>query len=186
MTTWNTETAEWYAEKYGEYDTNRLGIEGLGLSESSAVVDVGCGTGSALRQISAVVTSGALIGVDPVPRMVEIATAKTQAHPASDRITYYEGSAENLPLAENIADFVLAFDSYDHWQNHSLGLQEVQRVLKPNGYFVVVKDADVPQSKKAKNAFILALQTAGFDVVNEAFLESESVRCTRWVCRVKG
>lgn len=122
MTTWNTETAEWYAEKYGEYDTNRLGIEGLGLSESSAVVDVGCGTGSALRQISAVVTSGALIGVDPVPRMVEIATAKTQAHPASDRITYYEGSAENLPLAENIADFVLAFDSYDHWQNHSLGL----------------------------------------------------------------
>lgn len=185
MSTWNNETAEWYAEKYGEYDTNRLGIQSLQLSDSSTVIDIGCGTGSALRQISEVVTNGTLIGIDPVPRMLEIAKAKTEKHKAAGRIAYYEGSAENLPVKDNTADVVLAFDSFDHWDDPARGLQEVRRVLKPSGQFVVVKDDGVPQHREAKNAFIQALHGAGFDVLEEERLQSESVTCTRWICTVR-
>jgi len=28
MTEWDSDTAEWYAENYGEYPTNRLAVDG--------------------------------------------------------------------------------------------------------------------------------------------------------------
>ena len=58
MSKWDTETAEWYAEKYGEYATNKLGVESLKLNTDFVIVDIGCGTGSALRQASEQVTTG--------------------------------------------------------------------------------------------------------------------------------
>jgi len=73
MNEWDAETAEWYAANYGDYATNRLAVEALDLEPDSLVVDVGCGTGSALRHASSTITQGSLIGVDPVPRMIELA-----------------------------------------------------------------------------------------------------------------
>ena len=33
MSEWNAETPQWYADKYGEYATNRLGVEALELAD---------------------------------------------------------------------------------------------------------------------------------------------------------
>ena len=40
MDKWNAETTEWYAKKYGEYATNRLGIESLKLKADAVVLDL--------------------------------------------------------------------------------------------------------------------------------------------------
>lgn len=63
MSKWDNETAEWYAEKYENYATNKLGVRALKLAENSTVV----GTGCALRHASEQATSGTLVGIDPVP-----------------------------------------------------------------------------------------------------------------------
>ena len=182
MSKWDTKTAEWYAEKYGEYATNRLGIEALKLEADCIVVDIGCGTGSALRHASKQVTNGYLIGIDPIPRMVEIAQEQTAKHSAVDRIVYYEGSAKNLPIEDFSADVVLAFDSYDHWQDQPKGLKEVCRVLKPNGRFVVVKDGGLPNGTDAKEEFLNGLINAGFKVIKEQNIEEGDVTFTQWEC----
>ncbi|MBE2223937.1 MAG: class I SAM-dependent methyltransferase, partial [Anaerolineae bacterium] len=154
MSNWDSKTAEWYAENYGDYPTNTLAVDALDLTPHSIVVDVGCGTGSALRHAAEQVTTGLLVGIDPVPRMVEIAREQTTNHAAADRIVYYEGSAENLPVDDNFADFVFAFDSFDHWQDQLQGLREVKRILKSTGLFVVVKDSGLPDGSKARQKFI--------------------------------
>lgn len=182
MSDWDSETAEWYAEKYGEYATNRLGLEALKLVPNSTVVDIGCGTGSALRHASAAVTSGKLVGIDPVPRMVEIARQETVRHSAAGRIEFYEGAAEKLPLEDAFADFVLAFDSFDHWNDQLQGLKEVSRVLKPSGQFVVVKDGGLPNGSEARRRFMEALEVTGFKVVNEQSIQDGDVEFTHWVC----
>ena len=89
MSEWNTETAEWYAARYGEYATNRLAVAAIDLAPDSVVVDVGCGTGSALRHLAGR-SSGSLIGIDPVPRMIEIARERTASHPDGARIEFHE------------------------------------------------------------------------------------------------
>ncbi len=77
MTEWNAEIAEWYADNYGEYPTNRLAIDALGLPMDAVVLDIGCGTGAALRHAAPRVTQGRLIGVDPVPLLCWPSTLST-------------------------------------------------------------------------------------------------------------
>jgi ubiquinone/menaquinone biosynthesis C-methylase UbiE len=182
MNEWDAETAEWYAANYSEYATNRLAVEALDLEPDSLVVDVGCGTGSALRHAALTVTQGSLIGIDPVPRMIELARERTAGHPAAARIDFRLGSAEDLPVDDAAADVVLAFDSFDHWQDKARGLSEIRRILRAAGRLVVVKDASVPGARGARRAFVDALARAGFVVSREEQIEGEDVRFTLWIC----
>ncbi|MDX2478126.1 MAG: class I SAM-dependent methyltransferase [Gammaproteobacteria bacterium] len=182
MSKWDTKTAEWYAEKYGEYATNRFGVEALKLESDFTIVDIGCGTGCALRHASEQVTKGSLIGIDPVSRMIEIAQERTAVHSASARVVYHQGSAEILPIEDASVDVVLAFDSYDHWADQPKGLEEVRRVLKSNGRFVVVKDGGLPNGNDAKKEFIAGLIKAGFKVLKEKNIQEDDVIFTQWIC----
>ena len=186
MSTWDAQTAEWYAHNYGDYPTNRLAVEALDLAVDATIVDVGCGTGSALRHAAAKVTQGTLIGVDPVPRMIEIAREQTATDLAADRIVFQQGTAETLPVGDTVADVVLAFDSFDHWTDPQLGLAEVRRVLRSDGYLVIVKDGGLPGVTKARQAFRKALAEAGFTITSERTVAAAGVSFTMWQCAVTG
>lgn len=184
MDEWNAETAEWYADKYGEYATNRLGVAELELGSEPVVVDVGCGTGAALRAVVDRAPRATLIGVDPVPRMIEIARERAVAHASAEKIQFREGSAEALPVDDGIADVVLAFDSFDHWSDKARGLAEVRRVLRQSGRFVVVKDAGAPGGERARREFADALGEAGLAICQEHTLAEGDVQATMWTCRL--
>ncbi|MGD2145848.1 MAG: class I SAM-dependent methyltransferase [Anaerolineae bacterium] len=186
MTAWDAEAAEWYAANYGEYATNRLAVEALGLEPDSAVVDVGCGTGSALRHAASAVTEGSLVGVDPVPRMIELAQELTASHPAAAQIEFQLGPAEDLPVDDAAADVVLAFDSFDHWQDKARGLSEIRRILRPAGRLIVVRDAGVPGGREARRALLDALDPAEFIVSREERIDEMGVCFTMWVCEAVG
>ena len=184
MSEWNAETAEWYAHKYGEHATNRLAVDALDLTPLAVIVDVGCGTGSALRHAATRVPRGTFIGIDPIPRMLEIARERAAAHPGGARIDFREGSAEALPVGDDVADLVLAFDSFDHWQDTRLGLAEVWRVLEAGGRLVVVRDDAVPGGSGARRAFREALARAGFAECSKRSIAADGVAFTMWVCGV--
>ena len=182
MTEWNSETAEWYASNYGEYPTNRLAVDELDLPADAVIVDIGCGTGSALRHAASRITRGSLIGIDPVPRMIEIAQEQTLGHPDSARIEFRVGSAEDVPVEDDSANFVFAFDSLDHWEDIDKGFSEIRRVLRSGGKLVVVKDGAVPGAAEARRTFIATVERAGFVVAEERELNREDITFTFWTC----
>ena len=182
MTEWNAETAEWYAENYGEYATNRLAVDALEIARDATIVDVGCGTGAALRHAAGVATDGRLIGVDPVERMIEIARERLRGHVAEERIDLRLGAASALPVEDGRADIVFAFDSFDHWQDQSAGLAEIRRVLAPGGHLVVVKDLAVPDAAESRSQFLELAGEEGFAIDREQTIEGEEVSFTMWVC----
>jgi ubiquinone/menaquinone biosynthesis C-methylase UbiE len=185
MTEWNSETAEWYAANYGDYPTNRLAIEYLDLPQQATIVDVGCGTGSALRHAAAKVTNGNLIGIDPVPRMIEIAKDITKGIETGNPINFKVGSAEDLPVKDSTADLVLAFDSIDHWNDIQQGLKEILRILKPGGRFIVVKDLGVPGAKMALDSLKQKFGVAGFGLENGEVFQTNAVVFALWICIAK-
>lgn len=182
MTDWNAETAEWYAANYGDYPTNRLALEYINLPDQSTIVDVGCGTGSALRHASSIVKDGTLIGVDPIPRMIEIAKELTKKHDLEDQIELQVGPAEAIPVQDSTADLVFAFDSIDHWNDLHQGLKEIIRILKPEGKFIIVKDLSVPGSKRALNTLEQELETAHFHLSNKEEIKTDEISFVLWTC----
>ncbi len=177
MPTWTDETANWYANNYGEYPTNRLGVDAIDFTNVSTVVDVGCGTGAALRHLSSTHPDIELIGIDPVQRMVDIARQRLREHTPPARIEFRVGSAENIPVEDHVADVVLAFDSFDHWQEPDLALAEIRRILRPDGRLVVLEDAGATGGAPSRSRLQKTTAQAGFVLLSQAELTEGDVEC---------
>jgi len=184
MSEWDAKTAEWYAEKYGEYATNTLAIDALDGITPSYVLDIGCGTGAALRHASIRWTSARFIGVDPVPRMVEIAEERLVGHPRMQSVEFRVGAAEKIPVADCSIDLVLAFDSMDHWSNVDAGASEVARVLIRGGHLVVVKDQGVPGDRDRVVKLFSAEDKLELECCQQ--IQNEDISFTMWVFAATG
>ncbi len=131
------ETARWYVENWGDHVSNSMTVEVAGVKPRDVVLDIGCGSGAAVREATTLTTRGRVIGVDPSLAMLDIAGEQTVSAPGRDRIEYLEGSAESIPLDDGSISLALAINSVHHWADLAQGLAEVRRVLGPSGRLII-------------------------------------------------
>jgi SAM-dependent methyltransferase len=105
-----------------------------GASAGDLVVDIGCGPGVAARHAAR--AGATVIGVDPAPVMRRVARLTTR--PGTD-VTFVDGAAESLPLADATAAAAWSIASAHHWPDLDAALREVRRVLRPGGRFVAME-----------------------------------------------
>ena len=97
------------------------------------VVDLGSGAGfDALRAAEAVGPTGAVIGVDMTPAMLERARAAA-AGLGFDHVRFVEGLIEALPLGDSSADVVISNCVVNLSADVPQVLAEAHRVLRPGG-----------------------------------------------------
>lgn len=102
--------------------------------DARRVLDVGCGPGYLLRLLAErCPQADELVGVDPAPGMISVATAAAE----DDRLRFTPGTAERLPFPDGAFDLVVSTTSFDHWADQRAGLGECARVLAPGGRFVL-------------------------------------------------
>ena len=162
-------TAEWYVRNYGDDPTNHVTVAVAGLKPGDVVLDVGCGSGTAVREAAARLSRGRAIGVDPSPAMLRIAADLSASHAERARMEFLEGDASHLPLAGHSVTVAWAINSLHHWADPARGLSEVLRVLASRGRFLITEDehaggkfghGDAPFSDAA---FVMrALEATGF------------------------
>jgi demethylmenaquinone methyltransferase/2-methoxy-6-polyprenyl-1,4-benzoquinol methylase/phosphoethanolamine N-methyltransferase len=104
------------------------------------ILDVGCGTGSltiAARQRLG--TDGMVVGIDPSSNMVDLAQKKAEKEQVE--AAFQVGVIENIEFPDNKFDLVLSSLMMHHLPDElkEAGLQEVHRVLKPNGLLLIVE-----------------------------------------------
>lgn len=134
---WDDKQAIAYVEKWGELPLHSMIPSIAVLQPTDTVLDIGCGSGAAIRSIASQLTTGQAIGIDPTPKMLAIATTLSKD---SQRTRFLTGCAESIPLDNASCDLVLAVNTFHHWQDVTQGLTEVYRVLKPGGKFIVIDD----------------------------------------------
>jgi ubiquinone/menaquinone biosynthesis C-methylase UbiE len=103
-----------------------------------AILDVGCGTGRLLRAAGARWPRARLLGVDPAEGMV------AQAERLVPDARICAASAEALPLPDASVDLVVSSFSFHHWKDQRRGLQEIARVLRPDGHLCIA-DITLPR-----------------------------------------
>lgn len=96
-----------------------------------SVLDVGCGTGRLLRKAKLQWPTVHLVGVDPAQAMVQQAT---KLLPEAE---FHVAMAESLPLPDASVDVVFSTMSFHHWIDQAKGVNEVARVLRPQGAFLL-------------------------------------------------
>jgi ubiquinone/menaquinone biosynthesis C-methylase UbiE len=115
----------------------------LRLKPGQHTVDVGCGLGTAVRDIAArVAPEGRAMGVDLSVAM--IAEARRRVAASGVAASFEEASVEALPLRSGSVQAYRAERLYQHVPNIPLALSEARRVLAPGGRIVLIdQDWDV-------------------------------------------
>ncbi|MGA2681138.1 MAG: class I SAM-dependent methyltransferase [Candidatus Bathyarchaeia archaeon] len=100
-------------------------------SNPEVVMDVGCGTGRLLRKAKKQWPNARLVSFDAAKKMIDQAT---QLFPEAE---FHVAMAEALPPPEASVDLAFSTLSFHHWTNQTKGINEVARVLRPHGRFVL-------------------------------------------------
>ena len=107
----------------------------------TSVLDLGSGTGAAFDQLLNYETTA----LDPDKKMLELNSFKNKVL----------GSAENLPFEDNSFDNVFCSFVWRNVSDTNKALEEVHRVLKPGGKFILL------DMTRPKNSFLKILHKIG-------------------------
>jgi demethylmenaquinone methyltransferase/2-methoxy-6-polyprenyl-1,4-benzoquinol methylase len=120
------------------------------IQEGQHVLDVACGTGRGTVGLAqAVGDSGKVDALDLSEDMLEQARAKIEKLGLSDRVHFKQGNARELPYPDGTFDLVYNGYMFDliPLDGFMPILQEMSRVLKPNGKIVLV-NMSKPDNRK--------------------------------------
>ncbi|MBX3271679.1 MAG: methyltransferase domain-containing protein [Sandaracinaceae bacterium] len=105
-------------------------LEDGALGPGATVIDVGCGTGIATRQLAARGLS--VIGADPNDAMLAAARRA-----GGERVTFVSTDAETLDVGGARADAITGFQCF-HWIDLDRALPRMRAVLRPGGRIYAV------------------------------------------------
>ncbi len=104
-------------------------LEPVVVAGTERVLDVGCGDGYITRLIASRVPQGSVLGVDPSPRMIEVART------ADDRLTnvsFQVGDVTTMTFEPSF-DLVVSFNAL-HWvTSQQIAYRNIAAALKPSG-----------------------------------------------------
>ena len=120
--------------------TQGLAIGAMDLRPDSRALDIGCGTGFAVRSLAARLPEGKACGIDISPGMV--AAARDRIPPSLiHRIEIQEATSASIPYPDGFFTHLMCTNSFHHYPKPLAVLAEAQRVLEPGGQLVIFENA---------------------------------------------
>jgi len=149
----NEEVWDSRAEKYDTFFgftrwTLRKLFSLVSLGDNPRLLDLACGTGSALRYAATLCNGrGEFYGVDNSTQMIRVAKTKAKSY---TNLHFSKSRVEELPFESGFFDVVISSYAFHHFSDPEKPLKEANRVLKRNGKLYVLDTA-------ANNAFMRVL-----------------------------
>lgn len=107
-------------------------------NKAKNILDIATGTGDLAINLTKIKDAN-ITGLDISNGMLSIAKEKVKKKNLQDKITLILGDSEKLPFSDNQFDAITVAYGVRNFENLDKGLQEIYRVLKPNGVFVVLE-----------------------------------------------
>lgn len=149
----------------GTYDNKRFNffrylqkkaVSLVQLKEGQRFLDIGCGTGWAVRHAADVLKgNGQFYGIDMSEKMIEKATENSRGYKNTH---FYQAIVEKLPFEDNFFDSAICTNSFHHYLDPSKALDEVYRVLKPGGRIYIMDGTTDDILTRAVDRYIMSRQ----------------------------
>jgi ubiquinone/menaquinone biosynthesis C-methylase UbiE len=118
-----------------------MALERLNIERGEIVLEIGFGTGHCLKQMAeSVGENGKVYGIDISSGMLEVSKERLEEAGLLDRVELYCGDALKMPYEDNKFDAVFMSFTLELFDTPEIPkvLNEIKRILKPNGRFGVV------------------------------------------------
>ncbi len=103
----------------------------------SLVLEIGMGNGYFIKDLLAIEATLNYIGLDFSQTMIDEATRLNQEYIHLEKVSFVNGSIENLPFDNNSIEYITTTNTVYFWPNLPENLKELYRVLKPNGKVLI-------------------------------------------------
>ncbi len=123
---------------YTHYRIKKYAIKALKIKPCSKVLDLCSGSGDMGIIVKQLEKSANVVGVDFSSEMIKIAKNKTKD------INFIQANAQDLPFKDNCFDYVICAFGIRNIENQTKAINEIYRVLKPEGLFLHLDFAKSP------------------------------------------
>lgn len=113
-------------------------IKKLSLYNPQLILDIATGTGDFAVEASKRSTAK-IVGVDISEGMLKVGQKKIRDKGLTDRVELLKADSENLPFEGSKFDAAIVGFGVRNFENLTVGLAEIFRVLKPGGTFIVLE-----------------------------------------------
>jgi demethylmenaquinone methyltransferase/2-methoxy-6-polyprenyl-1,4-benzoquinol methylase len=117
------------------------------------ILDIATGTGDLAISLSKT-SAEEIVGLDISDGMLEVGRKKIKTKNLDGIIKMVIGDSEDLPFENDTFDAITVAFGVRNFMNLKKGLSEIQRVLKPNGIFVIL-ETSVPTKTPYKQGYKL-------------------------------
>ena len=116
--------------------TQKKLVSVLQLGENPYLLDLGCGTGWAVRYAASLTNGhGQFYGIDISSRMIEKAEASSTNY---GNVHFRRANAEELPFENGVFDRVICSNAFHHYSDPDKVVREACRVLKRRGRIYIL------------------------------------------------
>lgn len=116
-------------------------VQLVGKTHPKTILDIATGTGDLAIMLNKL-HPDRIVGLDISEGMLEIGKVKIKKRQLENTIEMVVGDSENLPFDDNTFDAITVSYGVRNFANLDKGLQEIRRVLKSDGIFVVLETSN--------------------------------------------
>ncbi len=144
----------------------RMLVDAAAIEGGESVLDVGCGTGTLLKEISRREPSARVTGLDADPAILQIASRKLSGASAACELVH--GNSTDMPFADDTFDRVVSTLFFHHLrpEDKRITIGEIMRVLRPGGS-VNIADWGQPTGLLQRLAFYQVQVLDGFETTRD-------------------
>lgn len=107
-------------------------LEVSSIEENDTILDIGCGEGRFVNNLSNEYKNVTLYGLDISEEMIRLARKEKLKN-----TNYIIGESEDIPLPDKSVNTIFCLNSFHHFPNPTNSFKEMKRLLKPNGEIII-------------------------------------------------
>jgi len=121
----------------GNDGLNTLMVEVMAPQSGQAVLEIGFGCGSVIKEVAECVDGGMVEGIDFSAAMLDVARKRNKAHIQAGRVTLTHGDFDATTYAPSTFDTVCSANTIYFWPDPAATCERIHATLKPGGRVVL-------------------------------------------------